>query len=187
MRIRRAAPTEHRHTPQALAAQIVRVCTRMYRGASIALHSARQPITECHHDGTRSFCRWAIYVNAPSGLGRQPSQNRPRGRVRAGQRTCPAIDHITGAESDSASGHHRHRDGAYDFRVYASGLPPGPLRSSVPDGALTVTARAPGCRRCRGTCVPTSVARLCACGGGAAAACPAFPPHWKGFVPWTDG
>ena len=32
----------------------------------------------------------------------------------------------------------RHRDGAYDFRVYAFGpkplVPPGPLRTSVPDG-----------------------------------------------------
>ena len=36
-------------------------------------------------------------------------------------------------------------------------VPPGPLRTSVPDGALTVTG-APGCRRCRST-VPKSVPR----------------------------
>jgi hypothetical protein len=47
------------------------------------------------------------------------------------------------------------RDGAYDFRVCASGpnpsAPPGPLRTSVPDGDLMVT-RAPGGRRMGGPC-----------------------------------
>ena len=66
-----------------------------------------------------SFCRWAILRQRASGLGRLPSLNR----LRAGQRACLAIDHITGSDST------RPRwiltlpdwDGAHDFRVYASG------------------------------------------------------------------
>ena len=82
-----------------------------------------------------SFCRWAIYVNVPSGLGRLASLNR----LRAGQRAFHAIYYCTGLNEDQVDTDIiRHRDEAYDFRVYASGpkppVPPGPLRTSVPDG-----------------------------------------------------
>ncbi len=59
-------------------------------------------------------------------------------------------------------------------------VPPGPLRTSVPDGALTVTG-APGCRRCRRT-VPTSVPRMCMC-----ERLQPFVPPYTAFMPLSDG
>ena len=63
-----------------------------------------------------SFCRWAIYVNAPSGLVKTvygPDTNLPS--------YLPLL-WIGLYEARVDPDTLRHRDGANDFRVYASGL-----------------------------------------------------------------
>jgi hypothetical protein len=109
-----------------------------------------------------SFCRWANYVTClPAWVGclvKVPSTGRTtfaKYHLRAGQRLLATHHcHWIGTArpglilTSPAPGRGlRH----WSLRPRPTPpVPPGPLRTSVPDGGLTVTG-APGCRRCRST------------------------------------
>jgi hypothetical protein len=99
--------------------------------------------------------------HVPSVLGRLPSQSTT-GRTRFAShppvpldRDCEArVDpDITGTGTGPAT--LESTPSAHATRATR----PGPLRTSVPDGGLTVTG-APGCRRCRST-VPSLFCSMC--------------------------
>jgi hypothetical protein len=90
---------------------------------------APPPYGERAHQGPAlidwtSFCRWAIWVNAPSGLGRLHSQRlHSVRRLRARQRSCPAMcAHCVPIARRRLTWQRRHRNGS------------GPARDGSIDG-----------------------------------------------------
>ena len=111
-------------------------------------------------DDWTSFCRWAIYVTClPAWVGclvKVPST----GRTTFASYPPLPLDRTArpGLILTSPAPGRGLRHWSLRPRPTPP-VPPGPLRTSVPDGGLTVTG-APGCRRCRST-VPSLFCSMC--------------------------